>query len=663
MHYGDPQGTADAEVVSVSINADDPAAILISVTVDLTVTDAAGRTVDVDFSRFSVSSRSGTENLSNIRFLLAKLNPAADGEPSSWYRYAYERVPAQLARNVDGTWTYAFSPIDTTADPDAAWDATATHRLGFQISGLTDIDVANPTRDFRPDENDLVETRDIVTIDSCNECHGSLAFHGGGRVDTKLCVMCHNDSAEPLVDFKRFVHQIHSAKDVPEVADFSEVTFPQSVTNCRKCHTAENPATPDGDNWMLRPNRASCGACHDNVNFDDGTNHVGGRQLTNAMCANCHSPEDINRYHINTVASPNNPEVPPNVSNFAYELVAATVDADNNAVVDFSLLRDDAPMDVLALPADLTENNRYPGFLFAYAMPQDGASAPADYNNLGNTAGDAGSVGLNVLIDGGNVAATEVAGVFRATVADAFPAGATLRAVALQSYFSQTVDGATVARHTPSVVLAVEGDPERRQVVDSAKCLNCHESLELHGGSRMNNPQVCVMCHNPNKSSGGRGADPEGLPEATIAALGNDPLTFPETSMVMKNLVHGVHGSAERANDFQFVRNRAGGLYYDFAEVTFPGLLNRCETCHLPGTYGADLPDGLLLTTEVTTDGVNATWQDVNTAREAVPNATDLVSSPTASACSGCHDSALAISHFEQNGGVYHRPRAGALGE
>ena len=33
--------------------------------------------------------------------------------------------------------------------------------------------------------------KDVVNIDSCNTCHGRLAFHGGGRVDTKFCVTCH----------------------------------------------------------------------------------------------------------------------------------------------------------------------------------------------------------------------------------------------------------------------------------------------------------------------------------------------------------------------------------------------------------------------------------------------------------------------------------------
>ena len=35
-------------------------------------------------------------------------------------------------------------------------------------------------------------------------------------------------------------------------------------------------------------------------------------------------------------------------------------------------------------------------------------------------------------------------------------------------------------------------------------CLECHEIFEGHGGNRVSNAQVCVMCHNPNLSSSGR---------------------------------------------------------------------------------------------------------------------------------------------------------------
>src|SRR5262249_60294350 len=53
---------------------------------------------------------------------------------------------------------------------------------------------------------------------------------------------------------------------------------------------------------------------------------------------------------------------------------------------------------------------------------------------------------------------------------------------------------------------SVDGSPmaKRRQVVDIAKCNQCHTRLSMHGENR-NQTEYCVFCHNPNNSSSGVG--------------------------------------------------------------------------------------------------------------------------------------------------------------
>jgi OmcA/MtrC family decaheme c-type cytochrome len=41
---------------------------------------------------------------------------------------------------------------------------------------------------------------------------------------------------------------------------------------------------------------------------------------------------------------------------------------------------------------------------------------------------------------------------------------------------------------------------------------------------------------------------------------------------------------------------------------------------------------------------------------------TNLVTSPTTNACVGCHDSNLAVSHMELNGGSFYAARSSAIG-
>jgi OmcA/MtrC family decaheme c-type cytochrome len=528
------------------------------------------------------------------------------------------------------------------------------------------LEAQNLFLDFVPAGGDVIETRNIEVVDSCNECHGRLVMHGR-RFITEYCVNCHNpDLAEGEGDMKYMIHKIHSAQKfdvLDDGVDFSEVTFPQDIRNCRKCHDGEDEATPDGDNWKNVPNMVACGSCHPDVDFATGANHEGGAQADNSGCASCHPPTGglagIEDSHLTDNATPNNQSVASDLSNLSYEIAEARVDAATNVLqIDLSILRDGTPLDLLNLPADLT---RSPSFLFGYAGgPQDGIANPNDYNNLGRTAGQPESASLVDLIDGGSVAASGTEGLFTVTVPDAFPVGATMRVVALQSRFRQMVGEEEIDRRTVSVVRPVTDDVERRVVIDPAKCGNCHEWLQLHGGSRVigaasdpMQPPVCVICHNPNLSSSGRTANPdEPLQEETVAALGEDPLIYPERTQHFKNLIHGIHASARRTEDFEFVRNRLNGIYYNWSEVTFPGVLNDCLTCHVEGTYELPLPADVLMSTEWTTTVDPAEDRDtVLGARDNVPNGTDLVNTPTAATCYMCHDSAEAVAHMELNGG------------
>jgi OmcA/MtrC family decaheme c-type cytochrome len=217
----------------------------------------------------------------------------------------------------------------------------------------------------------------------------------------------------------------------------------------------------------------------------------------------------------------------------------------------------------------------------------------------------------------------------------------------------------------------VPGDAVRREVVKSGHdpatgepfgCLECHETLELHGGSRVDNPQVCVMCHNPNKSSSGRTVDPANISPAVVAALGSDPLTYPEATNNFKTMIHGIHAATDRP--YEFVRNRVSGFYFDWSEVTFPGDLRNCEKCHLEGTYRPEsLPADALWEVERTTTGNPAeTRADIIAARSSVPNLTDTLNSPTAGACYYCHDDGPTTSHILLQGGRLGITRGAALG-
>jgi OmcA/MtrC family decaheme c-type cytochrome len=216
-------------------------------------------------------------------------------------------------------------------------------------------------------------------------------------------------------------------------------------------------------------------------------------------------------------------------------------------------------------------------------------------------------------------------------------------------------------------MVKVGTDTARRAVVKSGYttagkpegCLECHEVFEGHGGNRVNNVQVCVMCHNPSLTTSGRTLDPASAtpinPDIT-ALFGTDPLAYPEVTNNFKELIHGLHAREMRVNEFQDIRNRTTGGFQGVLllgeEVTYPGDLSHCTKCHIGTTYQNVLvPNALLTTEKITTGSASETLAEINAARASVPNATDLVNTPTASACGYCHDTPTAVSHFGLQGG------------
>ncbi len=754
-------GATAAEVFSLL--AEMPETLVVTIT-NVTL---AGTPV-VDFSvrdspalRGAVGLAAGSSG--QLRFGVAKLVPAAAGAPNTWQSYINNNVtgvtsalgpPAltnalqattertgTLVSHGDGTYTYTFATnLSTVTNPITGlaigFDPTLTHRVAIQMSGSVagvPLPPANATYDLRPDGQPITVTRDIAQTSSCNECHGKLALHGGGRVDVEYCVTCHNPgTTDPetgnSVNMPYMVHAIHGAdkrfeQGLPAyevvgfgatVHDYAEVTYPQALNNCLKCHNGADTSTPDGNNWEEVQYRAACGGCH-NVDTAGG-GVVDHTALADAACADCHGPagiEPVALVHASEDATPNTPQVLAGAYNFTYEINAVTMADATHPAIQFRIRKDGVALTDLssayltgAPPAGLGLTSG-PSFLLAWALSQDGITAPADFNNLGRPSGQALSVSLANIAAGtaGTLSAADVDGYFIATLTgtNQFPAGATLRTVALQGYWSQVnffnpcptpPASCNLARHTVSVEKTVTGDTDRRSVVDSAKCGNCHEWFLGHGGNRVYTTDVCVMCHVTNLSSSGRGADPATVQQrldqtgSTTALINHgydpaDPFTFPEESMNFKDLIHGIHSSAKRADDggsdFDFVRDRgtSGVFYYDMAEVTFPGVLNNCETCHRTGSYDVALPAGVLnstravpglayagtLPTPTSCDDsavVETAFGNVLAARSAncLPNDTDIVTTPVAATCNGCHTSPLAELHMMEHGAYLRRTRA-----
>ena len=166
----------------------------------------------------------------------------------------------------------------------------------------------------------------------------------------------------------------------------------------------------------------------------------------------------------------------------------------------------------------------------------------------------------------------------------------------------------------------------RRKIIAESNCNNCHVALSVHGGLR-NNPEYCVMCHNPSNT------DFTTRPNATVVA----DRALPAQGINFNLLVHRIHdGVNMKADKRTYVVVGFGGSHNDFTGTLFPALtptgnpldLRNCSMCHVNGSEQV-LPIGLNLVTD--------------------PQGPINPIQPVSSACSGCHTDLPAASHMLGN--------------
>jgi len=687
--------------------------------VDFTVTDENG------------SGFTGlTEN--DLRFNIAKLIPkgaTGTGDPSAWQNYivlknngvwqgSQERMSSgysfgTLVNHNDGSYTYTFA-TDITSPAcgpctddlgntiDLSYDNTLTHRLTIQ-QGNKDLPLANAVFDFVPAGGPLPETREIVKTANCNECHDKLIYHGS-RYETKLCVTCHNpgtrDENNVTADMKVMIHKLHRGEDLPSVNaggsyvigghDFSDVVFPQDIRNCTKCHDGSDPDTPQGDNWEAVPNLTACNSCHDDVDFATGTNHFGGVQTDNSGCAGCHfggacptvvkshltpgSARGLFQFNIleicgtavnmNPVCSPGTPVTmkfsvtdPLNATHEygnAYNIVAATT-----TDTEFSSGASSLNM----LTAWDTRDYTNDGGSGSRPSRADSVNLRTSASVVDNGDGTFTVTGDPIPSDAAGSGAIAIEGHPASNIASC------------NGYTSTTTEVNVPADSVVEYFAITDATPQpRRQVVDvPTMCDNCHDVLSVHGSNRNNDGQLCVLCHNPSGTDVGKRPKNGGLPDASATLDGKA-----EESIDFKRLIHGIHAGAMKNYDgtnAHGFRNKGlvvyayGGGVHDYSDVRFPGVLSKCETCHLEGTntlsdrsaigggnWEQPSMNGIFGSTVhsyPSADPATADFDGTSFSDALIDQSDDYKYSPIASVCSACHDGDQQKAHMRQYGAIF----------
>jgi OmcA/MtrC family decaheme c-type cytochrome len=521
--------------------------------------------------------------------------------------------------------------------------------------------------DFVPAGGAVTMERDIVATSTCNSCHGQLTAHGS-RVDTQLCVTCHNPGSwvagatNTTVDFKVMVHRIHynnAGAALPSViagvpykigsTDFSSVTLTQDVRNCTRCHDGTPGsaiATPQGDHWKTQPSMQTCGACHDNVYFGTAPDptkpyqtlaHSGGVVSDNSVCVLCHASGKFSDAKDIAVAHDFPARLKSAAARFRFNILSVTPAAPGSSpVVTFSVTdpsNGDKPYDIKADAPFVAAGG-------ASALAIKLGWSTVDFANSGSAQPYGQPISINALtsaVPGATV------GTFSVTAPVALPAGltGTLR-VTLEGHPAGDVTTAGSFTDRLSVKtafqdIAVTGSVvARRSVVDVAKCNVCHDVLSLHGNNRSNEIGACTLCHNANATDAARRPASAGVLTGGVDGKLEEAIDF-------KTLVHGIHAGQASQGGFRtkgITVYGFGGSVNDFSDVVFPGKLNDCSVCHVGNSYQVT---GLWITP--TASGILGTT--IGSGASPIDPTDNLRISPTAAVCSSCHDNAVARLHMQ----------------
>jgi len=632
--------------------------------------------------------------------------------------------PDRFVNNGDGTYSVRI------VDGVARFGGTNGRYLVVLLTGANDLEIA-AVGDYPA----AIPLAGMASNEACIGCHGESGEVGrfapdnrGGHysapIAAEACVVCHrpDDPATPEDDepsymqFFRLVHGIHAAHTWPGeefVSDRDGVyhtTYPTYMSNCSVCHSDDTIVPGPGVSALAAANAMpvtgrNCFSCHgamvnDYWDFTGLDFHLNYDETTN--CEACHTdpanggiaPATVAEFHNYAGEDANGDPIGivtargglivngvdtsvTEGAKFDWQ-ITGVVDDGTNLAITWQASYDGVGVDPcnetigVGAPTFHASGDGNLSMLRNYAQGDDfilgqSTSAPGQALNVG--------VSTDNTTCAGNVATTTIP-------VDLVTAERGIVALQGKPRVVDPVDPALTTRvraKTPTYEWIV-GDgaaplETRRDIVDTGECLKCHVgSLYQHGGNRVDNVGMCILCHNSasNEKSVrvGIGVDSS---EAYDGQVGE---TFE-----MKTMLHRIH-SAGTPGKAPYVVYRNRGIYgfatddsllpnwpgtgaqvvygsdfatdgtpgdavinHNFHTPTFPRALNACAACHTPDF--AVIPDqakAMAATTdagnEACAPGTDCEWDD---------QLDDTLQGASTTACITCHTDSASKGHAYQN--------------
>ena len=566
-----------------------------------------------------------------------------DITPSTQYQANVEQAAKCddcLVDNEDGSYSYTFQTniAQVTTPLTITYDADATQRITLELEQPNVT--ANANYDFQPSSGNTegIQTRDVVSIETCYTCHqpDSLALHGGRRINIENCASCHTaTSGDPetgnSVDFTYMIHAIHrgnerhtyDADGVEVPAPYKVIGYGGGVHNYGKVMFPQKPA-------------ADCSSCHVEGANAPANADLFKADLSNTACIGCHS-EKPSAHHGSTdcVACHNSTE-PYGGTASAFKRHGDVLKAYDNAKsmsVDFSNIglteEGKFRFDVQVLDADgaaiagefINQGTRV---VVAWDSDKDfPAYTEASYSNrrvkLSEGTYDAGTKTFTIVGNNFDMPVDAAGKTFElwSAIEVCFNNGGYGVAEIAMTECSDKTRSVEVKDEPYHFVWSGTGEAAdatvamRRDIIDATKCQGCHNQEVYHYDNGVN----CQTCHTSDKST--------------------------------KESVRG-SGEYDKATSFAYKAHHADGHYLKYAGVGSETVMKTdCLTCHTAEDSRNGIDNGITLGR-----APDRVWNYPNL--DTKDKAGIWVSSD-AGACMSCHQKYLSDagkSHIETNGGI-----------
>ena len=695
------EGLVNFDVNSVTTTATD---VIIDVDIDVD-----GTPMDTFTTKVAVASYTlGTSPVTNAQGFTSENAYTASSSTNTAILDA-----TTVVANGGGNYTITITPPATFPSADNVWTSATDTTWMVRLNTGTTYPEANIVAHQTASG---VHVRNLTTNTACINCHGDHIFTDSSRIyhnttyGVESCVTCHTSMSRN--NLARYVHGIHNAHNMPAggydrngdgIIDF-ETTYPTYMQNCSVCHdTADGLAAAKDAPTSF----GLCMSCHGDwtgFSFSSTTaapfKDYHATLVVTTDCADCHktggaAPNKVfaSDYHngLQTeragviwdgqdLSVVEGAKVDMQITGVSYPTATTTMAVTWTAAYNGTAVN---PCNAVAAPnapafhaaAANTATGQVAGnmsLLRAYGQGDDWVNAgigtaPGQpvFTNLSttNTQCSANVATTTIDLTAGELATTATKGI----VALQGKAQVDLGVDYLPAAGVQSID--QVRSKTPTYQFVVgtgAADTARRAIADTAACLKCHVgSLYQHGGNRVDNVDMCVMCHNEASSEQNvRVAD--GV-DATEAYDGKPGMTYG-----FKSLLHGLHGAGETGDIIMCYRTM--GIYvwtgadtvipnwpgtgsqtvygsnpsgtnllgttrvHNLHIPTYPRAMNDCQACH--GSNPVDVPDQAKSVATTVDAGVDPWGNQLD----------DKLMGTGAATCVSCHTSAQAKAHASQNG-------------